>query len=159
MIQTNEFYKQIGQRIKLLRSNAQLTQDDLAQRIGLTRTSITYIESGRQRVQVHTLCAIAEALRVPVNELLPPSSKVDEDVVCQICGFDYGAVYGKAGENFVIGYQVQPVSDLAGKRMASPKSAIIVCANCHRFLSSHPEMTAAELKKIMKKTKASSIAT
>lgn len=49
----------------------EMTQEELGRQVGLTRTSITNIERGRQRVQVHTLYAIAGALRVQPAELLP----------------------------------------------------------------------------------------
>lgn len=53
-----------------------MTQDTLAQKLSLTRTSIINIEKGRQQVLVHTLADIASALGVPVGELLPPQDDV-----------------------------------------------------------------------------------
>jgi transcriptional regulator with XRE-family HTH domain len=61
----------MGKLICIERERAKLTQDELAQRVGLTRTSISNIEGGRQKIQVHTLYAIAEALHAPVDTLLP----------------------------------------------------------------------------------------
>ena len=48
-----------------------MSQEDLAAKVGLTRVSITNIENGKHRIQVHTLYAIAQALEVPISELLP----------------------------------------------------------------------------------------
>jgi transcriptional regulator with XRE-family HTH domain len=64
-------YRAIGKLVRLARERAALTQEQLAARVGLTRTSITNIERGRQKIQVHTLCAIAEAVGVPCSALLP----------------------------------------------------------------------------------------
>jgi transcriptional regulator with XRE-family HTH domain len=50
----------------------------LARRIGVKRTSITNIEGGRQPLQLHTLLAIAEALRVPAEQLLPSIEPSDQ---------------------------------------------------------------------------------
>jgi transcriptional regulator with XRE-family HTH domain len=65
------FYREIGKMVRDAREAAALTQGLLAQHVGLTRTSITNIERGRQKIQVHTLYAIAEALNVRVATLLP----------------------------------------------------------------------------------------
>lgn len=53
-----------------------MTQEDLALKVSLTRTSIINIEKGRQQLLVHTLVDIARALSVSVPELLPPSGDV-----------------------------------------------------------------------------------
>lgn len=64
-------YEAIGQLIRAARLNAGLTQEALASQLGLTRTSITNIEVGRQRIQVHMLLDIAARLGVPPASLLP----------------------------------------------------------------------------------------
>jgi len=64
-------YREIGKMVRDAREAAALTQGLLAQHVGLTRTSITNIERGQQKIQVHTLYAIAEALNVRVATLLP----------------------------------------------------------------------------------------
>jgi len=48
-----------------------LTQEALGKLVGLSRTSITNIEKGRQPVALHQLFALAEALRVQPAALLP----------------------------------------------------------------------------------------
>jgi len=52
-----------------------LTQAKLAGLLSLTRTSITNIEKGRQKLLVHTLLGLAECLSVPVRELIPEVQK------------------------------------------------------------------------------------
>lgn len=51
-----------------------LTQEKLGRLVGLSRTSITNIEKGRQHVSLHHLFALAEALKVSPEALLPASS-------------------------------------------------------------------------------------
>ncbi len=51
----------LGAQVRALRNAAGLTQGELADRIGLTRTSVTNIEAGRQGLDVRTLNAIAKA--------------------------------------------------------------------------------------------------
>jgi transcriptional regulator with XRE-family HTH domain len=71
LAQRDPLYEAIGRRVRAAREQAKRSQGELAQRVGLTRTSITNIERGRQKIQVHTLYAIAEALNVRPDALLP----------------------------------------------------------------------------------------
>lgn len=64
-------YAALGERVLTARRQALLSQAQLAERVGLTRTSITNVERGRQQIQVHTLYAIASALGVRPERLLP----------------------------------------------------------------------------------------
>lgn len=65
-------YKAFGKMVKLHRERqSDLTQEKLGHRVGLSRTSITNIEKGRQHVALHQVYAIAEALNVPPEILLP----------------------------------------------------------------------------------------
>lgn len=64
-------YRTVGTAIRRRRLRLGLTQAQLAQRVSLTRTSITNIEAGRQKLLVHTLLTIAEVLGLAASELLP----------------------------------------------------------------------------------------
>jgi len=66
-----EFYRKLGESIRKQRKKRGLSQDALARLVGLTRTSLTNIESGRQHPPVHTFCEIAKQLEVEFSELLP----------------------------------------------------------------------------------------
>lgn len=65
------FYPGFGRNIRRLRQARGLTQEALAQRVGMSRTTITNVEAGRQHVPLHALIWIAEALKVRPAELLP----------------------------------------------------------------------------------------
>ena len=69
------YYVALGKQIALARQ-PKMTQEGLAKKLSLTRTSIINIEKGRQQVLVHTLADIAGALGVPVTTLLPPQDDV-----------------------------------------------------------------------------------
>lgn len=69
--QLQEFYRQVGESIRKCRKGRKLSQDALAKLVGLTRTSLTNIESGRQHPPLHTFCEIAEQLQAQFPELLP----------------------------------------------------------------------------------------
>ena len=65
-----EIYAHIGAAIRRRRDALGLSQAQLADRVGLIRTSITMIERGAQALQVHQLIDIAKALRVSPDKLL-----------------------------------------------------------------------------------------
>lgn len=69
----NDFYKQLGIQIKNSRNKLKVSQEDLAKQLGfVSRISIVQIESGKQKVQLHTLLEISEFLKIPLLDLLPP---------------------------------------------------------------------------------------
>lgn len=57
-------YKQIGARLRSLREAADLTQEQVAKRMRLSRTSIVNIENGHQRILTHTLFDFAKLFKV-----------------------------------------------------------------------------------------------
>jgi transcriptional regulator with XRE-family HTH domain len=81
-----ELYALVGQLIRKAREEHGLTQAQLASLVSLTRTSITNIEHGRQKLSLHTVYEIADALAVEPYTLLPPSNKlleaqgIDQDI-------------------------------------------------------------------------------
>ena len=64
-------YADFGRLVCEHRRRLRLTQEQLSLRIGLSRTSVTNIEKGRQKILLHQLYAIASALEVPPETLLP----------------------------------------------------------------------------------------
>ena len=60
----------IGERIKIFRKSAGLTQEQLAKNSGLSRNAIYNYENGRRSPDIETLNKIAAALGVTSNELL-----------------------------------------------------------------------------------------
>ncbi len=66
-----DVYAEVGRLIRAARRAADVTQEELARRLRMNRTSVTNIEAGRQSVQVHTLLQIATVLDVAPADLLP----------------------------------------------------------------------------------------
>jgi transcriptional regulator with XRE-family HTH domain len=67
----NPLYVEFGKLVRGYRKRSNLTQDDLAERVGLSRTSITNIELGRQKVLLHQVFMLAKSLGVNPDALLP----------------------------------------------------------------------------------------
>ena len=62
--------KQIGYRVMTLRKMKGLTQEELAARIGLSRSSLTQIEKGSRNLTVIELHKIASTLSISLDEFL-----------------------------------------------------------------------------------------
>ncbi len=77
------FYEEVGRRIRDARNrcNPRLTQQGLANLVSLTRTSITNVEKGRQKLLLHTLADMAKALQVEPASLLPKLEAEPERVL------------------------------------------------------------------------------
>ena len=71
-------YEDLGDRIKVRRKAGDLSQAQLAERVELTRTSISNIESGRQHVPLDVLYRVARALNCRPHELLPDPGELAE---------------------------------------------------------------------------------
>ena len=69
-------YINVGARIRDERERRNVSQEILADRVGLTRTSITNIEKGRQKVLLHTLLDIARVLNLKPTRLLPDITRL-----------------------------------------------------------------------------------
>lgn len=81
MIDEVRLYKVLGERIRAQRegvtgSRRKMTQAELAQEVGLERTSITNIERGNQKVPLHVLYRICAVLQVSVEAVLPSLSQI-----------------------------------------------------------------------------------
>lgn len=67
----SELYKTIGENIRMNRKIRQITQEDLALALDYTRTSLSNIEQGKQRLGIDVLYQFANCLGVSVFNLLP----------------------------------------------------------------------------------------
>jgi transcriptional regulator with XRE-family HTH domain len=74
--QVHPTYIDFGRLLRSARRAADLSQQELGERVGLSRTSITNIERGSQPVALHTFIRLASAVGVPVAELLPKGEAV-----------------------------------------------------------------------------------
>lgn len=68
------FNRQLGENLKRLRKARGITQADLADAVGYSRTSITNIEKGLQQPDALRVGAICQALKVQVDDLVPAVS-------------------------------------------------------------------------------------
>jgi len=68
------FLMELGARIRKLRKAQGLTQEELADRLGVTQALIASYETARRAIPLRKLCALAEALGVSLEELIGDST-------------------------------------------------------------------------------------
>lgn len=64
-----EVNKKLGQKIKKARKNSGITQEQLAEKVGMHYTSISRIETGYANPPVQTIHKIAKVLKIPLSDL------------------------------------------------------------------------------------------
>ena len=74
-VNESQLHRLVGDTIRKRRKLIGMTQTELAERVGLLRTSITNIEAGRQRAPLHVLYNICVAVGVEVREVLPTNEE------------------------------------------------------------------------------------
>lgn len=63
-------YESIGSQIKSLRNRARLSQEELADKLNLSRASVVNIEKGRQHASLHLLIDLARIFNVTLLDFL-----------------------------------------------------------------------------------------
>lgn len=62
----------VGHRIKVQRAELEISQGDLAQRLGVSQSYLSYLEKGQRQITLELLERIAGALQCRITDLLPP---------------------------------------------------------------------------------------
>lgn len=73
MADFDDLYRELGRKIRQARerSKEKVSQEALARRLGVSRTSMVNIEAGRQHAPLHLLWQIAELLGMDLTLLIP----------------------------------------------------------------------------------------
>jgi transcriptional regulator with XRE-family HTH domain len=68
-------YYSIGQRVRKYRKAYNLSQEQLAEQIGISTTHLSHIETGNTKLSLPVLVRLADALNVQTDELLYEQEK------------------------------------------------------------------------------------
>lgn len=79
-------FVRVGSQIRKFRRRANLTQEELAERVSSSVQYIGYLENGRRGAKLETIIGIANVLDITVNLLL--QSYLDCDVTAHVCEFE-----------------------------------------------------------------------
>ena len=76
-MQTNNIGFNIGQRVKSARLQAKLTQEQLAEKVGVSWSTISCLERGQHMVSIERLLEISSALNIGIETLLCDYINID----------------------------------------------------------------------------------
>ena len=75
-------YVAIGKNIRTIRKTRNLSQEQLAEKIWISTTHMSHIETGSTKLSLSVLVDIAEALHVGVDELLTTQPFIEKSDSC-----------------------------------------------------------------------------
>jgi transcriptional regulator with XRE-family HTH domain len=67
----NDVLAKFGRRLRAIRSEKGISQEELAQRSGLHRTYVSSVERGERNISLANIAKLAGALGVKLGELMP----------------------------------------------------------------------------------------
>ena len=73
-------YYAIGQRIRKIRKARNISQEELAEKIGISTTHMSHIETGNTKLSLPVFVNLAAALEVPADDLLSDNGSVNRRV-------------------------------------------------------------------------------
>lgn len=78
------FQRLFGQRVKNRRRELRLTQSELADKVGMSRSALANVEIGKQRSSILHLAELARALKASPGDLLPTLGEAETQSVRKI---------------------------------------------------------------------------
>lgn len=110
---------------------------------------LAYNEGAGKQVLVNSYERNADARKKCIDYY---KEKDDGRIVCQICGFDFGKIYGPGYDGLIHIHHVVPIASIGSNYTIDPINDLIpVCPNCHMALHSKNDDTVEELKEKVKK--------
>lgn len=76
-----ELSKYIGKRIKEFRKARNLTSEELAEKIGTTRATVTRYENGVRKANQDVLFQLADIFNVSVDDFFPPRDSMPSNII------------------------------------------------------------------------------
>lgn len=74
-------YYAIGQRIRKIRKARNMSQEELAEKVNISTTHMSHIETGNTKLSLPVFVGLALALEVPTDDLLYDSNDASRNVV------------------------------------------------------------------------------
>ena len=68
-MKTKAFYKEFGKRLKQLRLQANMSQEELAEQVGVATKTVSYWENAHNPVSFSKIPLIADVLNIPIYKL------------------------------------------------------------------------------------------
>jgi predicted HNH restriction endonuclease len=103
---------------------------------------------GRERLRLHRSL---ERNKTLVRRKKAHVSAADGKLACEVCGFDFAAVYGRLGDGFAECHHTRPMAEVRVVRQTKLSELAVVCANCHRMLHRRPFHSVPELAALVRR--------
>lgn len=71
MARISEVSRRFGEKVRKLRKERGISQEELAGRAGLHRTYVSSVERGERNVSLETIDKLARGLGFPMSDLMP----------------------------------------------------------------------------------------
>lgn len=79
-------------------------------------------------------------------------------LTCEVCGFDFGRMYGTRGEGYIEYHHRAPLADLVAGMRPSPEDLHLICANRHAMLHLGDDpISLVDLKEMVRNAQRASI--
>jgi len=69
-------------------------------------------------------------------------------IACEVCGFDFAAVYGERGRGYIEVHHVLPLH-VSGATQTRLQDLALLCANCHRMIHRGAWITPSALREVL----------
>ena len=81
-------YKKIGERLRKLRNYMDLTQEQVADILGIGRDAILRIENGKRKIDLQELMSFSKLYKISIDELIEDEHIINNNEVAFARGFN-----------------------------------------------------------------------
>ncbi len=119
--------KYVANKIKSLRENKNITQQELAEALGTTQQSIARYESGERKADQNILFMLAEYFKISINDFFPPIETLTTDIINDSMGTNY---ISETQLSLLTGIDISEIRSITSGKEKLPKpSSLIKIAN------------------------------
>ena len=116
----------------------------------LLSSDVSITEGAKIKITVNAYERDPRAVKICKDHYM----QIDGKLICQICGFDFGEVYGLEFANKIHIHHIKPLFEIGETYEVDPiKDLIPVCPNCHMALHANGGIGVKQLKKKLLKRK------
>lgn len=104
-------------------------------------------DEGRILTRIHRL---RERNRKLVEQRKAQALRLNGNLRCEVCGFDFSAQYGTHGDGFIEAHHIKPLHLIEPGTKTKLSDLALLCANCHRMIHARrPWLSLDELRQII----------
>lgn len=147
----NEFYGKLSQLRSIANNiksavNNKVLVDELYEISNDSESESVFVKEGQVVYKLHKLRERNQTINKKKKEIYHRQhGKLD----CEVCGFDFNAVYGELGSGYIEAHHRVPLSELSGESKTRLDDLALVCSNCHRML--HREINTLSVDELKKR--------